>query len=79
MTAAELDTVSTIWIFASNDENHLITYTGIEKRLSSVTAANAKQIVQTWRELFREGAQQRDILLRTLEAKLGLKDLVIPK
>lgn len=52
----ELDLISVIWIIASNDENHLVTYEGIRDRLGLEKSIDVKSLVNTRRELFRPGA-----------------------
>jgi len=52
----DLDTVSAIWILASNDENPLITYKGLMHRLGLPPTCDAKAIVASRPELFRPGA-----------------------
>lgn len=52
----ELDLVSAIWILASNDENHLITFEGIRERLGLEASFDVKSLVLNRRELFRPGA-----------------------
>jgi hypothetical protein len=51
-----LDLISAIWIFSSNDENHLITYEGVRDRLGLDAAFDVRALVATRRELFRPGA-----------------------
>lgn len=57
----DLDTVSAIWILASNDENPLITYKGIIHRLGLSENCNVKAIVASRPELFRLGATESRI------------------
>lgn len=52
----ELDLISAVWILASNDENHLITYEGIRDRLRLDKNFDITGLVQKRRELFRPGA-----------------------
>jgi hypothetical protein len=52
----ELDLISTVWILASNDENHLITYEGIRERLGLDASFDVRGLVLKRRELFRPGA-----------------------
>jgi hypothetical protein len=52
----DLDTVSAIWILASNDENPLITYKGIVHRLGLPDSYDVRAIVASRPELFRTGA-----------------------
>jgi hypothetical protein len=52
----ELDLVSAVWILASNDENHLITFEGIRERLGLDENFDVKRLVRKRRELFRPGA-----------------------
>jgi hypothetical protein len=52
----ELDLISTIWILASSDENHLITFEGIRERLGLEENFDVKGLVLRHRELFRPGA-----------------------
>lgn len=54
----DLDTVSAIWILASNDENPLVTYRGIVHRLGLPDNYNVKAIVASRPELFRPGATE---------------------
>ena len=56
----ELDLISAVWILASNDENHLITYEGIRERLG-LDKVNVKELVLKRRELFRPGAPPREL------------------
>ena len=57
----DLDTVSAIWILASNDENPLITYKGLVHRLGLPKDYNIKAIVASRPELFRPGANNQRI------------------
>jgi len=52
----ELDLISAMWILASNDENHLITYEGIRERLGLNAEFESRGLVLKRRELFRLGA-----------------------
>lgn len=52
----ELDLLSAIWILASNDENHLITYEGIRDRLGLDADFDIRRLIMKRRELFRPGA-----------------------
>jgi hypothetical protein len=52
----ELDLISAMWILASNDENHLITYEGIRERLGLGPHFDVQGLVLKKRELFRLGA-----------------------
>jgi hypothetical protein len=52
----ELDLVSAVWILASNDENHLITYEGIRERLGLSASFDVRGLILKRRELFRPGA-----------------------
>lgn len=52
----ELDLISAVWIFASNDENHLITFEGTRERLGLEESFDVKSLVLRRRELFRPGA-----------------------
>jgi hypothetical protein len=52
----ELDLISAVWILASNDENHLITYEGIRERLSLDASFDVRRLALKRRELFRPGA-----------------------
>jgi hypothetical protein len=52
----ELDLISAVWILASNDENHLITFEGIRDRLGLEEGFDVKGLVLRRRELFRPGA-----------------------
>lgn len=52
----ELDLISAVWILASNDENHLITFEGIRERLGLEEDFDVKSLVLKRRELFRPGA-----------------------
>lgn len=57
----DLDTVSAIWILASNDENPLITYKGLVHRLGLPANCDVKAIVASRPELFRPGATESRI------------------
>jgi len=52
----ELDLISAVWILASNDENHLISFEGIRERLGLDKGFDVKGLVHKRRELFRPGA-----------------------
>lgn len=52
----KLDLISAVWILASNDENHLITYEGIRERLGLDKDFDVIGLVCSRRELFRPGA-----------------------
>lgn len=52
----ELDLISAVWILASNDENHLITFEGIRERLGLEEDFDVRGLVLKRRELFRPGA-----------------------
>ena len=57
----DLDHVSTIWILACIDENHLITYEGIRERLGLDVNFDVKGLVFKHRELFRPGAPTSEL------------------
>jgi len=57
----ELDLISAMWILASNDENHLITYEGIRERLGLSADFDVQGLVHKRRELFRLGAPPGDL------------------
>ena len=57
----DLDTVSAIWILASNDENPLITYKGLIHRLGLPASCDVKAIISDRPELFRPGATETRI------------------
>lgn len=52
----ELDLISAVWILASNDENHLVTFEGIRERLGLSAQTDVRALVLKRRELFRPGA-----------------------
>lgn len=52
----EFDLISAIWILASNDENHLVTFEGIQERLGLDKGFDVKHLVLKRRELFRPNA-----------------------
>lgn len=52
----ELDLISAVWILASNDENHLVTFEGIRERLGLDENFDVRRLVLKRRELFRPGA-----------------------
>jgi hypothetical protein len=52
----EIDLLSAIWILASIDENHLLTYEGIRERLGLNDEYNVRELILRRRELFRPGA-----------------------
>ena len=52
----ELDLISAVWILASNDENHLVTFKGIQERLDLDKSLDVKHLVLKRRELFRPNA-----------------------
>lgn len=52
----EFDLVCAVWILASNDENHLITFEGIRERLGLEEGFDVKGLVMRRRELFRPNA-----------------------
>ena len=66
----ELDLLSSIWIMASNDENHLITYEGIRYRLDLPPDFDVKSLVKKRPELFRHGTSQ--IVLDDWKSKMLL-------
>ena len=51
--ADDLDVVSAIWILASNDDNPIITYSGLNHRLGLPEDYNVKMLVASRPELFR--------------------------
>lgn len=57
----ELDLISAVWILASNDENHLITYEGLRERLALDENFDVKGLVLKRRELFRPGAPPEEL------------------
>jgi hypothetical protein len=56
MNNDDLDLLSSIWIMASNDETHLMTYEGIRHRLSLPRDFDVKALIKRRPELFRPGA-----------------------
>jgi hypothetical protein len=57
----DLDLASAIWILASNDETHLITYEGIRHRLSLPKEFDVRGLIKRRPELFRPGANARTL------------------
>jgi hypothetical protein len=53
--ADELDILSATWILAGNDENPIITYAGIKRRLGLSDDYDMKGVVRRHPELFRRG------------------------
>jgi hypothetical protein len=51
----EFAVLASLWILASNDENSLITYRGIEHRLNLSPAFDLRGLVRRHGELFRLG------------------------
>lgn len=58
MNNDELDLLSSIWIMACNDENHLITYKGVTHRLDLPQDFNVRSLIKKRPELFRHGASK---------------------
>jgi hypothetical protein len=52
----ELDLLSAVWILASNDENHLLTFEGVRERLALSAQYDVRTLVLKRRELFRPNA-----------------------
>lgn len=67
----DLDTVSAIWILASNDENPLITYKGLIHRLGLPANCDVKAIVASRPELFRPGATESRIISWKVNLRAG--------
>src|SRR5208337_2016188 len=61
MDTDELDILSAIWILASNDETHIISYEGIRHRLALPAQMDVKKMVRSRPELFRPAASQAEI------------------
>lgn len=57
----DLDLISAVWILASNDENHLITYEGIRDRLGLDKNFDIRGLVLKRRELFRPGSSSGEL------------------
>ncbi|MBK7384009.1 MAG: hypothetical protein IPI81_11890 [Flavobacteriales bacterium] len=53
--------VSAIWIMACNDENSLITYEGLRHRLNIESTESLRELVLAHSELFRLGANSRQL------------------
>ena len=51
----DFDVLSAVWILSCNDENPIITYTGIRSRLNLPDSYDVRKLVQSRRELFRPG------------------------
>jgi len=67
----DLDTVSAIWILASNDENPLITYKGLIHRLGLPPSCDVRAIVASRPELFRPGATDARMSAWKANLRLG--------
>jgi hypothetical protein len=67
----DLDTVSAIWILASNDENPLISYRGLVHRLGLPDGYDVKAIVASRPELFRPGATETRIEAWKSKMRIG--------
>ena len=52
------DLLSAIWVMASNDENPIITYAGIQYRLDLPPHCNVEELVNSRPELFRHGVNE---------------------
>jgi hypothetical protein len=68
---SDLDTVSSIWILASNDENFLITYEGIKDRLNISDIQYIKELVKLHRELFRLNAPSKALMEWKSQMRMG--------
>lgn len=66
----DLDLLSAIWILASNDENPLITFRGINHRLGLPIDFDIKTIIRSRPELFRPGCTESRI--NTLKSELSV-------
>ena len=67
----DLDTVSAIWILASNDENPLITYKGLIHRLGLPPSCDVRAIIASRPELFRPGATDARMSAWKANLRLG--------
>jgi len=67
----DLDTLSAIWILASNDENPLISYKGIVYRLGLPADYDVKAVVASRPELFRPGATEARIEAWKVKMRTG--------
>jgi len=61
MDSDELDLLSAIWILASNDENHIISYEGVRHRLALPAHVDIKEMVRRRPELFRPAASPAEL------------------
>jgi hypothetical protein len=50
----------TVWMFASQDNNAILTYQGVAERMI-MKEEDVKSVVRDWRELFRPGANPADL------------------
>lgn len=55
----DLDLISAIWILACNDDNPLITYRGLSRRLGLADDFDIVRVVRSRPELFRPGVTRR--------------------
>jgi len=66
-----LDLLSAIWILASNDENPLITFQGLNHRLGLPANFDVRAIVRSRPELFRPGATDSRVSAWKSELRAG--------
>ena len=57
----QLGLISAIWIMASNDESHLITYEGIRSRLALDSQFDIRGLIRKHPELFRPGVNSNQL------------------
>jgi len=67
----DLDTVSAIWILASNDDNPLITYKGLVHRLGLPGNCDVRSVVASRPEMFRPGATDARISAWKTQLRAG--------
>lgn len=61
MNKDDYQVLTASWILASNDENNLMTYKSIGKRLDITDIEHIKQLINSHGELFRKGATKESI------------------
>ncbi len=67
----ELDNLCAIWILACNDENPVITYSGLLTRLGLSEDYDIQGLIRSRRELFREGVSASRLHLWKQDMRAG--------
>jgi len=71
LEAEVFDILSATWVFACNDENSIITYEGIRRRLNLNQSYDIREIIRSRGDLFRRGVGSRRLEAWKQDMRMG--------